>query len=253
MADQYSNNNTTTSTPTTTSSTSSVSSTSTSRTTRRSSSSTNTSSTFTFTVDLKFSVKTNFLYGTTQEYERYVNYQDWSEQPLCYTDYPANPAPEYTNQADCEAQNNTWHVDPELERLDIYHASYYSNGSRLLDTPGYDKDPIMGGGVDEVTEMKTITFTVGSEDPIESGYFLDGSPWVRNNAAGVFLVKVDPEPEEKLNAYYESFMVNETVINPDSGKVLGCQVGQTSILPGRLRNFNLEVDTRHWDNSTNGV
>ena len=250
MADQYSNNNTTTSTPTTTSSTSSVSSTSTSGTTRRSTSSTNTSSSFTFTVDLKFSVKTNFLYGTTQEYERYVNYQDWNEQPLCYTDYPANPAPEYTNQADCEAQNNTWHVDPELERLDIYHASYYSNGSRLLNAPGYDKDPIMGGGVDEVTEMKTITFTVGSEDPIESGYFLDGSPWVRNNAAGVFLVKVDPEPEEKLNAYYESFMVNETVINPDSGKVLGCQVGQTSILPGTLRNFNLEVDTRHWDNST---
>jgi hypothetical protein len=205
---------------------------------------------FTFTVDLKFSVKTNFLYGTTQEYERYVDFQDWNEEPACYCGAPSNPCPQYTTQADCEANSGTWTVDPDLERLDINHASYKGNGSRLLGVPGYDKDPITGGGRDEVIEMKTITFTVGSDDPIESGYFLDGSPWVRNNDAGVFLIKVDPEPEEKLNAYYDSFIINETVINPDTGKVLGCQVGQTSIVPGDLRNFDLGVDTVHWHNST---
>jgi hypothetical protein len=213
---------------------------------------------FQFKVDLKFSVKTNFQYGTTQEYERYIDYQDYTIPPTCQCsdgecvdeDLENYSWPE--DEFECIAANGYWDYG-DLERLDIRYASYDSLGGRILVAKPTDFDEYQGGGLDQVLEMKTITFTVGSESPIESGYFLDGSPWVRNNETGVFLLNIDPAPEEKLNAWYDSFMINETVINPDTGKVLSCQVGQTSIHPPKSKsvvNFESQTTISHWQNST---
>ena len=228
---------------------------------------------FQYTVELKYSVKTNFLDGTTQEYERYVNVQDYNEIARCYcgnedevcqdcTTNDGNCVPveenrdnanlNYTRE-DCEGTfGGTWRLDPDTIRLDIPAAFYDSNGARNLVFPGRVYDENYGGG-DDVYTTKTITFTVGSDEEFESGYFLSGEPWVRNNDAGVHLISIDPPPQQKLNAFYDTFMVNETVINPDTGKVLSHQVGQTSVIPERtnsIKDFEIQVTTTGWHNST---
>lgn len=73
-------------------------------------------------------------------------------------------------------------------------------------------------------EEKTITWTVGSNSKFEYGFFLDGSPWIKDNG-DLHLVSVTPVPVKNLNSWFEDVDCNQTAINPDFGKVFSEMVG----------------------------
>ena len=88
-------------------------------------------------------------------------------------------------------------------------------------------------------ETKTITWTVGSNAPIVSGTFLDGTPWVRENTTHpIHLISVTPEPGVYTSGANEvpgntNFVTNQTVINPDFGKIHNRSYGQVGVIPNQ--------------------
>ena len=92
------------------------------------------------------------------------------------------------------------------------------------------------------TETKTITWTVRSASAITGGTFLDGSPWVQDNG-DLELIDVSPAPQlsttsfsikyangftasdgvyrdnPQRNEIETEFWKNQTIINPDFGKI----------------------------------
>ena len=77
-------------------------------------------------------------------------------------------------------------------------------------------------------ETKTITWTVGSNSLITHGTFLDGSPWVIDNG-DLHLISVTPEPGVFIDTspnFGREWVTNQTIINPDFGKVPSEYTGQ---------------------------
>ena len=97
----------------------------------------------------------------------------------------------------------------------------------------YMNDKIPNAGAGDKFIDKTITWTIGSNSPIQSGYFLDGSPWVVDNG-DIHLISTTPESRQvKLGRVTENgdgtysfddssphtrmYDFDCTVINPDFG------------------------------------
>ena len=94
--------------------------------------------------------------------------------------------------------------------------------------------------------QKSITWKIGSNSDFDTGIFLDGSPWVKDNG-DIHLLEVTPASAMKQNAFYENFAVNETVINPDLGKAVSSQIGQTSKRCGdNIQGYKSTVDTSQY-------
>lgn len=88
---------------------------------------------------------------------------------------------------------------------EISHSNYYAS----------DDVPVPPGG--STFQTDTYIWRVGSTVPIESGVFLDGTPWVVDNGD---LYLVDCTPKEQLIETSEGYgIVGRTVINPDFGKM----------------------------------
>lgn len=88
---------------------------------------------------------------------------------------------------------------------EITHSNYYSNGD----------NPVPEG--QDTIQTDTYIWRVGSTNPIESGTFLDGTPWVVDNGD---LYLIDCAPKEQIIETNEGHgIVGRTVINPDLGKM----------------------------------
>ena len=125
----------------------------------------------------------------------------------------------------------------------------YSPVGALPPSEAPEKD---GGDGTVGYKPKTIEWTIGSNNPIDYGYHLDESPWVRDNG-DLHLLNVggDAVPGSETNSWYESFDVNQTCINPDFGKMPSESVGQISLTPSDMEGFVIQDPGQlHWTYET---
>jgi len=94
--------------------------------------------------------------------------------------------------------------------------------------------PAVGGDdIPTTYSPKTVTWTIGSNSPIQHGTYLDGSPWVLDNG-DIHLIATTPEAKDKQlgevrddgsggfefvteNPFTRTYRLHNTVINPDLG------------------------------------
>tara|TARA_R110001583_G_scaffold2828_4_gene19627 strand:+ start:470 stop:6601 length:6132 start_codon:yes stop_codon:yes gene_type:complete len=165
----------------------------------------------------------SFQYEITLSYTVKTEYQDGRWEPQA-------PARDSANTSSRGVYN------PNVEDADN---SYSAVGTIPLSKGPYkfDNNSDLSMGY----TSKTIEWTIGSSKPIDYGYHLDESPWVRDNG-DLHLIEVggDAKPGTGKNSWYEDFKINQTCINPDLGKMISESVGQISEIPGSVENFELE-------------
>ena len=138
------------------------------------------------------------------------------------------------------------------------------------------------GNLVKRSETKTITWTVRSASAITGGTFLDGSPWVQDNG-DLELIDVTPAPELSISNFSVNypdgfvrsdgitlspedmtrdieteFWKNQTVINPDFGKVVSKDSARVSYRYIQHRNSDpndglTAEDARFWTHTVDYI